>query len=128
MHRKSFKRNVHRAWAGPTKTLAHDHEQAHALREKLGHSKKGTHPEIRSKLDPHLIDVVRTSHSHLLDDVHNDILGGIIEDRIARQIDALQQVNAGAKAMGSKEPKSAAHTDLDAYANRMFKSCGYHDA
>ena len=106
MHRKSFKRNVHRAWAGPTKTLAHDHEQAQALREKLDHSKKGTHPEIRSKLDPHLIEVVRTSHSHLLDDVHNDILGGIIEDGIGSGRRSLQLVNAGAKAMGSKGRKA----------------------
>ena len=129
-----FKKAVHEAWAASaTTSLAHA-THTHVLQQKLGNAKKGTHPEIRSKLDPHLIDVVRTTHSHLLDDVHGDIIGGIIEDRIARQLDAMKQMTMGGSstsagaaattnanaAKRTHDDHHAAHTDLEAYAERMF--------
>ena len=120
----ALKKAVNEVWATDAhKEAVVDHRlDSHTLQEKLDNSKRGTHPEIRSKLDPHLIDVVRTTHTHLLDDVHGDIMGGIIEERIARQRQMAVPKSSAPSLPPSPEPHS--HSDLEAYADRMFNVAG----
>lgn len=111
----------------------HEYQYGHELKHQLNSKTKGTHPELRNKFDKHLIDVIRNSHSHLLTDVHHDIMTGVIEGRIARQLAAMNAAmnnsNSGTTSASnskhhSKHKKSDNETDLEAYASHMFAVSG----
>mgnify|MGYP006090054727 CR=1 FL=1 len=111
-------------------------QYGHQLKHKLNSKTRGTHPELRNKFDKHLIDVIRNTHSHLLTDVHHDIMAGIIEARISRQLAMMNAVTngggsgnpggnrKGGKKKNRKQVKSDNETDLEAYASHMFAVSG----
>ena len=109
----------------------HVFQYGHELKHQLNSKVKGTHPELRNKFDEHLIDVIRNTHSHLLTDVHHDIMTGIIESRIARQLAAMAMTKKNSKSNNKKKRKSQRkkekshnETDLEAYASHMFTVSG----
>ena len=100
-------------------TAVDSYQYGHQLKHKLNSKTQGTHPELRNKFDRHLIDVIRNTHSHLLDKVHKDIMEGIVKERIA-QMTATATPNDNSNGHHKQEPE----TDVQKYAARMFAVSG----